>query len=206
MEFSYMRNVRLLCAVSVLAAAIGVPILAADPHPNFTGTWVIDVPATAKANGKAAKPGQELTQRDSGAPSAPRQVVMEQTGDTTLKISGGRGDTIYQIDGVAHKNKIPTRGGEMELAVKAKWEGVKLVTSVVQGIMSAGELQQTETKETRSLDKDGRLVYSFDRSSSGHAVPDMARGGGRGGDAGGGDFEGMGGGAGTYKAIYTKKP
>ena len=201
-----MRNVRvLLLAVGVLVAVIGASLTAADPHPNFTGTWLIDVPATAKANGKAAKPGTELTQRDSGAPSAPRQVVMEQTGDTMLKISGGRGDTIYQIDGVAHKNKVPTRGGEMELVVKAKWEGAKLVTSVVQRIMSAGELQETETKETRSIDKEGRLNYVFDRSMGGRAVPDMARGGGRGGD-GGGDVEGMGGGAGTYKAIYTKKP
>jgi len=198
-----MRNVRVFFAISALAVAIGVPLIAADAHPNFTGTWIIDVPATARANGKAAKPGQELTQRDSGAAAAPRQVVMEQTGDTTLKITGGRGDTVYQIDNVTHKTKVPTRGGDMELAVKAHWDGAKLVTSVVQGIMSAGELQQTETKETRSLDKDGRLIYAFDRSASGHAVPDMARGG-RGGDAGG--AEGMGGGASAYKAIYTKKP
>jgi len=202
-----MKNVRVSSAVLGLLAAITVSLGAADPHPNFTGTWVIDVAATAKANGKAAPPGAELTQRDSGAPSASPTMVMEQTADgTVLKITGqrGRGDTIYQIDGVAHKNKVPTRGGEMELVVKARWDGAKLVTSVVQRIMSAGELQETETKETRSLDKEGRLVYAFDRSSGGRAVPDMGRGLGGAGGAGGG-AEGMGGPA-TYKAIYTKKP
>jgi hypothetical protein len=200
-----MRTLRFLIAASVLGAVIAVKLIAADAHPNFTGTWVIDVPATAKANGKAAQPGMELTQRDSGAPAAPRQLVMEQTGDTMLKISGGRGDTVYQIDNVAHKNKVPTRGGDMELVVKAKWDGAKLVTSVVQRMTSAGELQETETKETRSIDKEGRLLYVFDRSVGGRAVPDMARGGGGGGGAGG-DLGGMGGGAASYKAIYTKKP
>jgi len=68
-------------------------------------------------------------------------------------------------------------------------------------MMSAGELQETETKETRSIDKEGRLVYAFDRSSGGRAVPDMGRGFG----SAGGGAEGVGGPP-TYKAIYTKKP
>jgi DNA-binding transcriptional regulator PaaX len=79
------------------------------------------------------------------------------------------------------------------------------VTSVVQRIMSAGELQETETKETRSLDKEGRLsTRSIDRQRA-SAVPTWdaawsARG-----------WRGRGGGAwaarpATYKASYTKKP
>jgi hypothetical protein len=148
--------------------------------PNFSGTWKVDVPATARANGKAARPGEPLTLRvaTDNARGVLESFSIEQTEKTLTIKTANRADVVYTLDSVAHKGEVAQRGGKMEVVVKARWDGQKIITTTLQRTMFEGQLSETEYKEIRSLDKEGRLNFGLEVST----------------------------GNGNYKAIYVKEP
>jgi hypothetical protein len=149
-----------------------------NAKPDFNGTWKIDVPATAKANGTAAQPGTPLTLRvaTEGASNVPQTVTLVQTAENlTIKIQG-RPDVVYILDNKQKKGEITTRGGKVEITIRAKWDGAKIVNTTTEKRMDEGQLVEVEYQETRSIDKEGRLNFALSTST----------------------------GRGNYKAVYVK--
>jgi hypothetical protein len=170
-----------MAVFAVVSCMLGGVVSAQDKgKPNFSGTWKIDVPATARANGKAAKPGEPLTVRV--ATDNARQVLESFTIEQTDKIltikTPNRADIVYTLDNVAHKGEVAQRGGKMEVIIRARWDGQRIVNTTLQRTMFEGELRETEYKEIRSLDKEGRLNFGLEVST----------------------------GNGNYKAVYVKEP
>lgn len=176
----YARIGRLLW-VLLVAAMVVARVSAQDKNakPDMSGTWKVDLQATAKANGKSAEPGTPLTLRvatDNGE-NPQTAFTLAQT-DTTLVVKvQGRPDILYTLDNKQKKSEVQTRGGKVEIVVKSKWDGTKIVVSTLQRTMVEGELREVENTETRSLDKDGRLNFTLSTST----------------------------GRGSYKAIYVKE-
>ena len=171
---------RLLWLALVIVAVVArVSAQDKNAKPDFNGTWKIDVPATAKANGTAAQPGTPLTLRvaTEGAANVAQTVTLVQTAENlTIKVEG-RPDVVYILDNKQKKGEIPQRdGSKMEVIIRAKWDGQKIVNTTTQKTMFEGELRETEFQETRSIDKEGRLNFSLSTST----------------------------GRGNYKAVYVK--
>jgi hypothetical protein len=155
-----MRIPTLLLALSAVALASG-EITAQASHPNFSGKWVIDQPATIEA----AKAGNL-----NGTIIFGESFVATQTDKSiTLDISaGGLAVTaIYALDGSESKNTSPpnvTGGAPIVVTATARWDGNKLVitsTSQSPGGPSRGDLNGMITvKSTRTMwiDEKGRLV------------------------------------------------
>lgn len=175
----YARIGRLLW-VFLVAAMVVTRVSAQDKNakPDMSGTWKVDLAATAKANGKAAEPGATLTLRvatDEGQ-SPLSAFTLAQTDTTLLVKVQGRPDVLYTLDNKQKKSEVQARGGKVEIVVKSKWDGAKIVVSTLQRTMVEGELREVENTETRQLDKDGRLNFTLSTST----------------------------GRGSYKAIYVK--
>jgi hypothetical protein len=176
-----MRNGRTLNTLLALVAVgiMSVSVYADDPKPDFNGSWKLDVELTAKANGKAAPVGGNLNTRvatDGAQQVAPAYTLVQDEKNLTVKVQG-RPDKVWVLDGSTKKGEQTTRGGKMEIALKAKWDGVKIVTSTKQSTMFEGQINETEYKETWSIDKNGHLTFSLDVST----------------------------GRGSYKAVYAKQ-
>ena len=133
-EKRHVTLARVALAVAVLSAAVG-----AAQKPNFSGRWVVVSPA------KGA--GQE-------------QVVKhDEKSLSTEHASEGSGHRmIYQLDGMEHRNAIPSHGSEITMLSKAVWDANRIVittnTSYPNGM-------KTQAKEIWSLDAKGRLVIDF---------------------------------------------
>lgn len=171
---------RLLWLALVIVAVVArVSAQDKNAKPDFNGTWKIDLPATAKANGTAPQPGSPLTVRvaTENASNVVQTMTLVQT-DTNLTIKvQGRPDVVYVLDNKEKKGEVMTRGGKMELIIKAKWDGGKIVTTTTEKTMFEGELRMAEYQESRSIDKEGRLNFALSTST----------------------------GRGNYKAIYVKE-
>jgi hypothetical protein len=157
-------------------------VLAQDKgaKPNFSGAWTIDIPATARANGRSAPRGEPLTLRiaTENARDVAESFTIEHT-DKTLTIKAPkRADIVYVVDNAPHKGEVNTQGGKMEVVIRARWDGQRIVTTTLQRTMFEGELRETEYREIRSLDKEGRLNFALEVST----------------------------GNGNYKAVYVKQP
>jgi hypothetical protein len=177
-----MKHARIgrLLWLALVFVAVVARVSAQDKNakPDFNGTWKVDLPATAKANGKAAEPGTPLTIRvaTDDAQNVVQNFTLAQT-DTTLIVKvQGRPDVLYTLDNKEKKSEVTTRGGKIEVIVKAKWDGAKILVSTVQRAIVEGELREVENQETRSIDKEGRLNFTMSTST----------------------------GRGNYKAIYVK--
>jgi hypothetical protein len=167
-----------LLTVATFALAAGVS--AQDKaKPDFNGSWKIDVPATARANGRAAQPGKPLTVQAAteNARGVLESFAIVQTEKTLTIKSANRADVVYTLDNVAHKGEVAQRGGKMEVVIKGRWDGQRIITTTLQRTMFEGQLSETEYKEIRSLDKEGRLNFGLEVST----------------------------GNGNYKAVYVKE-
>jgi hypothetical protein len=125
------------------ALAIGTVCRAsAADHPNFTGSWVLDAARSTAM-----------------APSADPVTVVVKHDDPVLRVSATvtpeiKDDRTYRTDGV--ERSVDVMG--VPIAVRARWEGSKLVTRAV----GAG----TTTEETWQL-LDGGKSLSIERKVSG---------------------------------------
>lgn len=120
---------------------------AAQAKPNFAGTWTLD------AEKSVMPAGRQGGGRQGGGGAAPLTIVVE---GQKMSINRTMGEntqtTVYMLDGTASKNTRPGRnGGEpTEIVYTSKWDGAKLVTTIVN--------PRGTSTETRWIEADGTMV------------------------------------------------
>jgi len=129
-------------AALIIALAFG-PGLTARQNPNFSGRWVIEPPS------KGA--GQE--------------IVVKQDDKTLSLTTGASGRTlVHQLNGAEQRTAIPMRGGEVIMLTRAAWEGSAIVVTIATDYPNK---MKTVTKETWSIDAQGRLIIDFTETAEG---------------------------------------
>ena len=157
---------RVRIVLIVFAVAVGLTAaLAAQKHPDFSGTWVedesqrkspYDQPATGGGVKAITGPPAPLTITQS-----PERLTIERTrGPQTTRF-------VHDFDGRENKNHT----GALTYTTRSRWEGARLVTEgSVFEVTSAGE-RSWKVKEVRWLTAKGELgteitnVDEDDRSS-----------------------------------------
>jgi len=132
------------CAAFVFA----LPVMAAagaQDKPNFTGTWVAVSPAEAA--------GQEQEVRHTAT-----------TLSTGHASEGGGHQATYKLDGSESRNEIMSHGEPIVTLSRAAWEGNKVVITSATTYPDGGKL---DSKETWSMDSEGRLVFEFTQTATG---------------------------------------
>jgi hypothetical protein len=142
-----MRSIGLRLSLTAVLATFAVVSAGAQtpaPHPDFSGTWVMD---------SAKSPGPMM-------PLAATYVI-EQRGDTvrikrdTRTMQGAfSASLVYGIDGKAWKNSITQAGMPVDVSSVLTWEGSTLV--ITSTINANG--QDIHQVETWSLDATGTTM------------------------------------------------
>ena len=137
--------------VALVTLALLPPVFAiAQPHPDFSGTWVEDESAR-----KTALPVKNAGARAMTLP--PTDTVVTQSAETLTterKVMSQVVRYIYHLDGRDSVN----HNGANTLTTKSAWEGKKLVTQGTSfSVTSAGESLWV-IKESRWLDPSGAMV------------------------------------------------
>lgn len=123
---------RLVAMSFVLATVAAVPV-AAQSHPNFTGSWTLDA---SKSVGQMIPQSMELdvTHTDKTLSVTRHSVGPAGAKTTTL---------VYQLDGSTSKNTVGGNGMTVDLSSTTAWAGDTLVISTTAPTMQGG-MQQTE--------------------------------------------------------------
>lgn len=134
--------------LGVAALSVGA---SAQQKPNFSGRWIAVSPA------KAA--GQEhIVKHDDKSLS------------TEHASEGGGHRLVYQLDGVERRIAISASASDITMLATAAWDGNRVVittnTSYPNGM-------KTRSKETWSIDAQGRLVIDFTESARNVQGPTM---------------------------------
>jgi hypothetical protein len=147
---SFARLLTTAIVLTAVASAQQKPAQKPQPTPNFSGRWVIVSPE------KGA--GQE-------------QIVTQDARTLTTEhpSEGGSHKMTYQLDGVEHRNAIPSHGAEIVMMSTAAWDGDRIVISTRTAYPNG---MKTSLKEVWSLDAQGRLV--IDSTESGPTGPGPA--------------------------------
>ena len=145
-----MRTVaHIVIAIGLLTAAVGADQAQQKPpaqqkpaasNPNFSGRWTVTSPAE--------QAGQV-------------QVVTQDAKTLTTEhpSEGGGHKMSYQLDGVERQLAIPGRmGSEIKMLARAAWDGNRIVISTNIAYPNG---MKTQSKETWSIDEQGRLVIDF---------------------------------------------
>jgi len=132
------------CTAAVLTLLVSLP-LAAQTHPDLSGTWTIDA---AKSDPQAAPAGRGRT---GGLP--PNQLVIRQT-PTELVLTRGTQTLTFQFDGT---ETFWFQQGETRAT--AAWDGDKAVISWRKEVFTpaVGDYVKTTGKDVYSL-SGGELV------------------------------------------------
>jgi len=135
----------------ILAVLFTAGVLA-QAGPNFAGTWTLDPDKSVMAGGGGRQGGmgqQPLTITIDGAKMSVSRT-MGQSGNTVT--------TVYMLDGTVSKNSMMGRqGGEpTEVTYTSKWDGAKLVTTIVS--------PRGTSTETRWIEADGTMVVETART------------------------------------------
>lgn len=138
----------ILSGILAVLFAVGA---AAQTKPNFAGTWTIDAEKSTMPQGN----------RQGGGNPAPITIVVEGSKmsiSRTMGQSGNTTTTVYMLDGTVSKNTQQGRqGGEpVEITYTSKWEGAKLVTTIVN--------PRGTTTESRWIEADGTMVVETTRT------------------------------------------
>ena len=130
-----------LFAVVVFASAM----LSAQQKPNFTGTWLIVTPTEAA--------GQEQVVRHTPTTLA--------TGHAS---EGDGHNASYKLDGSESRNELTSHGEPIVTISKAAWDGTKVV---ITSATTYPDGRKMDSKQTWSLDAEGRLVIEHRQSMTG---------------------------------------
>lgn len=126
--------------------------MAAQAKPNFAGTWTLDAEKSVMGGGGG---------RQGGMGQQPLTIVVDGSKmsiSRTMGQSGNTVTTVYMLDGTVSKNTMAGRqGGEpTEVTYTSKWDGAKLVTTIVN--------PRGTSTETRWIDADGTMVVETTRT------------------------------------------
>jgi hypothetical protein len=165
----------------------------AQTHPNFTGRWTADRPATPAARGGGGggddDEGGGRRGRGAAAFSGVNQVTTITQDANKLIAVFPQGATMvtltFNLDGTETKNTVPTNFAPETQTSKLAWQGEKLVITTT----TAAGVQQTRTLslaggklvvETSTSGAGGRTVVFTQTYTKGDDAP-TGRGRGRGG-------------------------
>jgi len=125
---------RVLTTAIVLTAVAG-----AQQKPDFSGRWVVVSPPEGAGH---------------------EQVVTQDAKTLTAELlsEGGGHKMTYQLDGLEHRNAIPSRGAEIVMTSTANWDGDRLVINT-RTVYPNGP--KTSAKEVWSMDAQGRLIVDY---------------------------------------------
>ena len=141
-----MQTRYLLFAAALLALAS--PLSGQAPHPDFTGTWVLD---------------SSRTQADGPLPApVAATYVVAQVGDsmavgqrlTTVMGEQAEQRKVWKVDGKAWANSIMYAGTEVVLYSTLRWDGGVLAIHTTAEYQGSG----VEQVETWTLSGDGRTL------------------------------------------------
>jgi len=139
-----MRRIPLFLALALIVPATGAT---AQAHPDFSGTWKINL---SKSDAPPGRGGQQMDMSN-------LMVTITQTAETITMVQTGMGPertTTYYLDGRESTNAA-MRG---EMKSTSKWDGEQLVTDgTATGQSPNGPVTMT-IKEIRSLSEDGKTL------------------------------------------------
>jgi hypothetical protein len=129
-----------------------VAMAAAQPKPDFSGTWTFDEaksdPAPARAGGGGGGGGGRGGGRMGGAPATAmtiKQTAAELSMDRTTPM--GTQTVVYKLDGSESTNTI----GMGPATSKAAWDGARLVITTTQTVQGRGGEITINSKEIYSV-------------------------------------------------------
>ena len=142
--------VRTTLAVLAAGSFVLVSGAAAQKHPDFSGTWKINV--------EKSDPPPQRGGMGGGQQWAEMTQVVTQTAEA-IKVEvtmGERTQTLsYHLDGRESVN-TGMRGAEMKST--SKWDGAALVTTGSTNMETPQGAMEIKTKETRTLSEDGKTM------------------------------------------------
>ena len=108
-------------AFVALAVVALTAVVAAQPKPDFSGTWRLEKSSTGQ-----------------GAPGAANAVIVITQDARTLTVKqAGFKTIVYRLDGAPAKNSRPGTSGEATYTTV--WQGKKLVTTITGGLSGREE-------------------------------------------------------------------
>ena len=135
------------CRAVVLTVLVGIPI-AAQTHPDFSGTWTIDTAKSDPAPVAPAGRGGAAGRGRGGVPS--NQIVIRQT-PADISITRGAQNLTFQFDGT---ETFWFQQGEVRATLA--WDGAKVVISWKKEVFAPAEGAYVTTT--------GKDVYSLSGS------------------------------------------
>jgi len=142
---------RLICGFIVLIGIAFATATEAQQKPDFTGTWVIVTPADAA--------GQEQVVRHTAA-----------TLSTGHASEGDGHNASYKLDGSESRNELTSHGEAIITLSKALWDGNKVV---ITSATTYPDGRKMDSKQTWSMDAEGRLVIEHSQSMTGQPARSM---------------------------------
>jgi hypothetical protein len=149
-----MRKGLITIAIAVLAPIVAI----AQPKPDFSGTWILDVEKSATGGGpEGGAPGGRGPGGHSGRRPEAKLVIKQTAGELSIdqQVNGLSNVVTLRLDGSESVNTGP-RGGEVKS--KARWDGGKLIVQSTQTLRSPNGERTLQTTETRSLAPDGTMI------------------------------------------------
>jgi hypothetical protein len=130
--------------------------------PNFTGKWAL----TADTGDVATQAGNAKGAVDYGGLGDEGEIIQDGKTLTIIRASQMVPKSVFNLDGSETHGSVDIGGGNMvDLTLKARWEGNKLLTATMASVQG----QQFEIDLNLSLDDKGRLVAE-------HIVPPLGNG------------------------------
>jgi len=140
-----MRRILLFLALAAIVSAAGAT---AQDHPDFSGTWKINVIKSDAA--PAGRGGQQMDMSN-------LTLTITQTAELLTIVQSGLGPertTTYYLDGRESTNAA-MRG---EMKSTSKWDADKLVTDGSATMQTPNGERTVTIKEVRTLSKDGKTL------------------------------------------------
>jgi hypothetical protein len=130
-----------------LAAIVPVAAVTAQGHPDFSGTWKINM---IKSDAPQGRGGQQMDM--SGL-----TLTITQTAEALTIVQSGMGPErtmTYNLDGGESTNQM----GRGEMKSTSKWDGATLVTEGSSTFDTPNGQRTMTMKEVRELSKDGKTL------------------------------------------------
>jgi len=140
-------SARTAVAIVLFVAAVA----GAQEKPNFSGTWVAISPAEAA--------GQEQNVRHTAT-----------TLSTGHESNGGGHGFTYKLDGSESRNELTVHDDPIVTLSKAAWDGNKVV---ITSATTYPDGRKLDSKETWSLDSEGRLIVEHTQTMTGQPPRSM---------------------------------
>lgn len=127
-----------------VAMAVAGAAAAAQPRPDFSGVWILDVKASRGLNDDERERGVSLRVRQTD-----RDIVFER------QLNGGPVRVVmYALDG----NETSSRAGSVTVKARSRWEGDRLLTSGTQTASVLLIRLSAKFDEERYLKDDGQTM------------------------------------------------